>query len=125
MKTSYSTSILRYAFIFVFTWFGLTQLLNASQWVGLIPAWVTNLSGLSPHSFVLLNGTTEIIFAILFALDLFTPYIAALGALHLLSIVADVGINDIGVRDIGLAVSLIALAVATWPVSSSKNEISS
>ena len=110
-----ATSILRYGFAAVFLWFGIMELGNPGSWVGFIPSWITAFTGLSAHSFVLVNGAVEIIFAVALAFDFYTSVVAGLLALHLLAIVVEVGIDPIGVRDIGLMLALVSLSILAFP----------
>lgn len=113
-KTLFGIAILRFAFIAVFAWFGASQISNPGQWISLIPSFIAGITPGAAHTFVLINGWTEIVFALLLALDVFTPVVALLGGLHLVGIAIDVGLTSIGVRDIGLSLSLFALATQTW-----------
>ncbi len=109
-KSFIAQLILRYGFTAVFIWFGLSQIMHPDMWTGLIPAWLTGLTGLSAHTFVLVNGSVEIILALCLALGLFVPIVAVLLSLHLFTIAADLGLTAVGVRDIGLALAVLALA---------------
>lgn len=103
--------LLKISFIFIFVWFGAMQLANPTQWIGLIPANVIAITGQSAHTLVLINGTFEIIGAVLLALNLFVPIVSLLLSLHIVSIVFVVGLSPIGARDIALALAALALAI--------------
>lgn len=92
----------------VVLWFGAQQLLDASTWVGVLPAWTEGLS-INPITLILLNGWFEVIFGLALLFGFYTRIVALLLALHLFNIVLTVGYNDIGVRDFGLAVSTLAV----------------
>ncbi len=109
--------VLRLGLVAVLSWFAVNQLTNPGAWTGLIPAWVTSLSGLSAGAFVHLNALFEIACAILLAVGFWVRPIAFLLSLHLMMIVFDLGLSATGVRDIGLAVAMFALALYgndTW-----------
>lgn len=113
MKTSsYAPLILRVGLVFVFIWFGVTQLLDQTMWVSLIPAPVIALTGLSAKTLVMINGGFEVIMAILLALGIRVRLVAALLFLHMFAIIGDLGLNAIAVRDIGLMVALLSMAFA-------------
>src|SRR5689334_2860139 len=107
-------AVLRYGFAVVFLWFGLSQILNPGQWLGFIPAWITAISGLSAHTFVLGNGIFEVACALLLVCNIWTQWVALLLFLHMISIVTDVGATAIGVRDLGLSVALLSLTLLYW-----------
>lgn len=107
----YSSVVLRLGLAFVFLWFGYSQVSGPENWVDLIPSFITNISGLSAHTFVLLNGSAEMVAGILLLLGLFTRIVSFLLFLHMISIVFDVGLTSIGVRDIGIATACLALAL--------------
>ena len=107
----YTSLVLRVGLTFVFMWFGITQVTNPEPWTRLIPEFITSMSGLSAHTFVLINGSLEILAAILLLLGLFTRVVATLLFLHMTSIVVNLGINATGVRDIGVATACLALAL--------------
>jgi len=109
--------LLRCGFTAVFAWFAGSQIANPTMWADLIPSWLTHLTGISATKIVLANGTAELALALLLALNIFTPIVAGLLALHLATIVIDLGLNSVGIRDIGLMVSLAALTLLAWDES--------
>ncbi len=119
-------TVVRLGIAMVFIWFGLNQLFNQAMWVSLIPSWAISLSGLSAKSFVIVNGLVEIILASLLAFGMKIRIVATLLALHLLTIVMDLGLDAIGVRDIGLMFATISIAlygpdIFSWDMVSKKD----
>ena len=110
--SGYAPVVLRLGLAAVFFWFGFTQIFDQSGWTGLIPAWITSLTGMSAETIVLFNGIAEVIGAFLLACGFYTRIVAALLALHLLTIIFDVGLGAVGVRDAGLMFALISVALA-------------
>jgi uncharacterized membrane protein YphA (DoxX/SURF4 family) len=106
----YAPLVLRVGLAFVFLWFGYSQVTGPEAWVGLIPDFITNATGLSARTFVLLNGGFEIVAGILILFGIFTRIVAFLLFLHMVSIVFDVGLTMIGIRDIGIATGCLALS---------------
>ena len=107
----FAPMVLRFGIVFVFVWFGLNQLLNQTMWTALIPVWLTNMSGLSANTFVLINGVFEVVMAVLLAFGIQIRIVAMFLFLHLLTIVFDVGLSAIGIRDIGLMFALLSIAL--------------
>ncbi len=108
---SYAPIVLRLALAAVFAWFGTSQWLNPSMWVGIVPSWATGLSGMSASTIVHLNGTFEIIAALLLAVGVWVRWVALLLALHLFVIAANFGFTSIGIRDFGLSFSTLAVSL--------------
>lgn len=102
---NFAPAIVRIGVALVLLWFGWQQLTNPSAWVGLIPSWATDISGLPANTLVTINGTAEIIIGSLLFLGLFTKLVAFISALHLALITYVVGYNGIGVRDFGLTMA--------------------
>ncbi|OGH94397.1 MAG: hypothetical protein A2538_01180 [Candidatus Magasanikbacteria bacterium RIFOXYD2_FULL_41_14] len=100
--------ILRYAWVVLFLWFGLSQMFFPNNWTAFLPTW----SGYMPipaAMLVKLNGWFEIFAAIFLFLGIFTRPIAIILTAHLLIIAASAG-GAIGVRDFILAMIGVALA---------------
>ena len=107
-------SILRFGFVFVFIWFGVTQLVSPASWANLVPTWIPSMLSVSTQTIVYANGVFEIVCALALVFEFFTPIVGFLLGLHLFGIVMSVGLGAIGVRDIGLALSLLALGFLSW-----------
>lgn len=103
--------VLRYGLVFVFVWFGISQLVDQARWVSLIPEFVTEMTGLSASTFVIINGSFEILAAILLAFGIQIRIVAGLLALHMFTIVIDLGLTAVGVRDIGLVFACLSVAL--------------
>ncbi len=109
--TLYSPVVLRLGLVAVVIWFGVSQLMNSAQWVGVVPVWAKSLSGMSALSIIRFNGCFEILTGALLAIGLWTRWVALALAVHLFIIATGFGISPIGVRDFGLSVSLLAVAM--------------
>ncbi len=107
----YAPLVLRVGLALVFLWFGSQQLMNPSDWAGLIPESIVSISSISALNFVFLNGLFEVVFGVALLVGFYTRIVALLLALHLFGIAFTVGYNDVGVRDFGLAVSTLAVAM--------------
>ena len=104
---SWAHPILRVGLSLVVIWFGFSQLTSPSEWTNLVPSYATNLTTLSAHTLVLMNGIFEILFGLTLFLGLYTRVVAGILTLHLVHILFTVGYNPIGVRDFGLAVAML------------------
>ena len=100
--------LIRTAIAIVFLWFGFSQLSNPAQWTRMIPDYV---SFMSPTALVYLNGSVEIILAVLLLLGLFTRIVSILLGLHLLHITTIVGYGATGARDLALALVTLSISL--------------
>ena len=105
----HSQVLLRYALALLFLWFGLNQLFDPGAWVVWLPSWVERLP-IEPLTFVIVNGSFEMVFGVFLALGLFTRLSALVLSLHLFGIAFSLGYGDIAVRDFSLALATLAVA---------------
>jgi uncharacterized membrane protein YphA (DoxX/SURF4 family) len=103
--------VLRVSLVFLYGWFGITQLVDPSPWVSYLPEW-TGYMPIPGEMLVQLNGWFETVCAILLLIGLYGRYASLLLGLHLFGIAVSVG-GAIGVRDGVLAAATIALALGT------------
>lgn len=105
--------ILMTAMVAVFGIFGIDKFARPDVWLGWMPPWLADLSGISLETWLMITGGIEV----LLAAALLFPHrlvrrIAAWGMVaHLIAVLTQTGINDIFVRDLGLLLSAIALAL--------------
>jgi len=95
----------------VFIWFGVSQLINTSAWVSLVPGWATGIFGLTAADVVHMNGVFEIIAGCMLVLGIYVRVVALLLGLHLIVIAGELGITAIGVRDFGLSFATLSVAL--------------
>ena len=107
----FALPILRIGLVTLFLWFGFSQMTSPGDWVAWVPAWPTELTGLSAQTIVLLNGGFEVVFGTLLALGFFMRWVALLLSIHLFLIAYEIGYNDIGVRDFALAIATLSVAM--------------
>lgn len=103
-----SPFILRIGISLVLLWFGFTQLKDPSSWTRMIPDFVLS-TGLSPTNIIYINGSIEILLAILLLVGLFTRIASLIVALHLLEITLIVGYGPVGARDLALTIAALAI----------------
>ncbi|MDO8500103.1 MAG: DoxX family membrane protein [bacterium] len=107
LLSHYAPVVLRLGIASVFMWFGVSQISNPSMWTNFIPLWALSTFSLSAQALVLMNGTAEIIGALLLVLNIFARWVALFLALHLFGIAYTIGFNPTGVRDFGLSVATL------------------
>lgn len=109
----HAPAVLRIGLALVFLWFGYMQLANTQMWIGLIPEWVTGMSGLEAATLVRFNGAFEIVFGLCLLAGFYTRIVALFLALHMihvfLTILMAQGLNGIAIRDFGLVVAAVTL----------------
>ncbi len=108
LKT-YAPAVIRIGVALVILWFGIEQLINASDWTGWLPSYSKALP-FSPVTLVHLNGIFETIFGALLFFGLFTRTAAALLALHMAHIITVVGYGEIGARDFAIFAGALSAA---------------
>ncbi len=106
----YAPLVLRLGMSLVFIWFGSSQLMNPDAWTVWLPPSLSSLP-IGAMNLILLNGTFELIAAILLLLGVYVRPVALLLALHMIGITSMVGYNDVGVRDFGLLASCLAVSL--------------
>ncbi len=105
-----SRVILRWAWVALFWWFGIQQLMNPADWIGLLPEW-TGYMPIPGEMLIQLNGWLEVCLAIALFLGCYTRFAAAVLALHLFGIAGTVG-GATGVRDATLGAVGVALTLS-------------
>ena len=109
-RQEFGMHLLRLSIAGVFLYFGFSQLIDSLSWVGVVPAWATDLINLPPAMIVMANGIFEIIMASMLAMGFFVRIISFVLALHLIPIALSFGFSATAVRDLGIALSAIALS---------------
>ena len=104
----YAPLIARLGVGIVFLVFGVWQILSPSGWLGYLPDFVLGF-GISPSTFILLNGIFDLLIGLLLVFGLFLRIASAFGILHLAGIIFSLGWNDVAVRDLGLMIVLISV----------------
>ncbi len=104
----YGATVVRVGISLVFLWFGTSQLLDPSFWIGFVPEYAKILP-ITVTTLVFLNGLFEVIFGILLILGLFTRISAIFLALHMAHIITVVGYNEIAVRDFGIFMGALSV----------------
>ena len=104
-----SLTLLRYAIVLLFLWFGWHQLIDPGAWVTYLPQW-TGYFPVPGEMLVQLNGWMELVLAVLLAFGWFVRPVAAFLALHLFGIAVTV-MGAIGMRDFVLGLATVVLAM--------------
>ena len=108
---SFAPIVLRLGLAIVVMWFGFSELMNPSMWVSYIPTWLVTITGIKVATLVIINGSFEVLMALLMAFGIWTRWVALLLLIHMIGIVADVGLSAVGVRDVGLAFGLLSVTL--------------
>ena len=108
---NFAPIVLRLGLAIVFLWFGLSELMHTAMWTSYIPTWLISLTGLKVATLVALNGLFEVVMALMLAFGIWTRWVALLVLIHLIGIVADVGLSAVGIRDVGLAFGLLSVVL--------------
>ena len=108
---SFAPIVLRLGLAIVVMWFGLSELIHPMMWTSYIPTWVVTLTGIKVTSLVIINGSFEVLMALLLAFGIWTRWAALLLLLHMIGIVGDVGLSAVGIRDVGLAFGLLSVTL--------------
>lgn len=111
MKIDYKLAekILRIGLGLTILWFGVSQLLNPSFWIGYLPGWAFTQSFISTTTFVYLNGIFETITALFLIFNQMSRIVSILLAIHMMIIIFHLGYNDIAIRDFGIFVGFLSL----------------
>jgi uncharacterized membrane protein YphA (DoxX/SURF4 family) len=110
--------ILRVFTAVTFIWIGVLILKDPEGWGAMIKGWVGSLLVTPIRETMIMTGVLDIGIGILLLIGiwpLLTWLGGVLGALHMLTVIAAVGIDPITVRDIAILGATLALAIWTWP----------
>lgn len=101
--------ILRIGLGIVFLYFGSSQLMTPTKWVGLLPNFLSNVG--AGIYFIYLNAVIDLLIGLCFLFGFFIKIVSILAFLHLLFITFFVlGLNSpSGIRDLGLAFASLSL----------------
>ena len=105
--------LLRISLSLVFLWFGISQLLNPSEWAGFVPQIVQNIFfnsfGITSIHLVYTNALLEIVFGLFLLIGFYTQFSSIVLALHLFGIAFSMGLSAIAIRDYGLALATLSV----------------
>ena len=112
-KTSFH--ILRVGTAVTFLWIGILILKSPIAWGGYLMPWAARLLPIPIEQAMIGTAILDIGIGVLLLVDLFTWVAAALGAIHLVIVLAVSGITEITVRDVGLLAAVIGLLIDSMP----------
>jgi uncharacterized membrane protein YphA (DoxX/SURF4 family) len=111
-KENLGIYILRFGLAIVFLYFGISQILDQSRWIYLIPDrfFMFYIHEVLKSKLVFVNGIFDTIIALSLISGFFINIFSLLGFVHLLSItVFSLGFEPSGIRDLGLAFAMLSL----------------
>ena len=111
-KESLGIYILRFGLSIVFLYFGISQILDQSKWIYLVPDKFFNfyINEVLKSKLVFVNGIFDVIIALSLLSGIFLKIFSILGFIHLVSItIFSLGFTPSGIRDLGLAFAVLAL----------------
>jgi uncharacterized membrane protein YphA (DoxX/SURF4 family) len=104
--------ILRLGLAIVFLYFGISQILDQSRWIYLVPDrfFIFYINEVLKSKLVFINGIFDLIIALSLISGIFIRIFSILGFIHLLSItIFSLGFEPSGIRDLGLAFAMLSL----------------
>jgi uncharacterized membrane protein YphA (DoxX/SURF4 family) len=104
--------ILRLGLAVVFLCFGISQILDQSRWIYLVPDrfFIFYIHEVLKSKLVFINGIFDVVIALSLISGLFIRIFSFLGFIHLFSItIFSLGFEPSGIRDLGLAFAILSL----------------
>ena len=111
-KEEIGVYILRLGLAIVFLYFGISQILDQSKWIYLVPDrfFIFYINEVLKSKLVFINGIFDLIIALSLISGIFIRIFSILGFIHLLSItIFSLGFEPSGIRDLGLAFAMLSL----------------
>jgi uncharacterized membrane protein YphA (DoxX/SURF4 family) len=111
-KEEIGVYILRLGLAIVFLYFGISQILDQSKWIYLVPDrfFIFYINEVLKSKLVFINGIFDLIIALSLISGRFIRIFSILGFIHLLSItIFSLGFEPSGIRDLGLAFAMLSL----------------
>ena len=111
-KEEIGVYILRLGLAIVFLYFGISQILDRSRWIYLVPDrfFIFYIHEILKSKLVFINGISDLIIALSLISGIFIRIFSILGFIHLLSItIFSLGFEPSGIRDLGLAFAMLSL----------------
>lgn len=107
--------VLRLGLGVTFAWIGVLIFMDPLGWGSTARPWAVRLLPMPLGTFMLANAAFDALVGVLLLLGPWPWLVAAVGALHILAVLAAVGVTDATVRDVGLIAACVALAWETFP----------
>jgi uncharacterized membrane protein YphA (DoxX/SURF4 family) len=105
-----SKIIIRISMALVFMWFGLSQMFNASVWIGFVPDFALKFGDAS--FLVLINSIIEVSLGIMLLLGVYTRASSLILGIHLIGISLGLGYGATMIRDLGLGLVTLSIFFA-------------
>jgi uncharacterized membrane protein YphA (DoxX/SURF4 family) len=110
-RTDLAKYLLLGSLVLVFVYFGVDKLIHPNAWIGWMPLWLDELTGVDIEIWLYIVGVIEFILGVLLLLPFRKVRLAALAViiLHLLAVIVQIGWNDVAIRDIAMLANAGAL----------------
>lgn len=115
MKNDYSIHIIRVGIAITFLWIGVLIFKNPELWGGILQPWAAGLLPIPVREAMIATAIFDFAVGFFLLIDKYTLPFSILGFVHLLTVIAVVGITAGTARDIGLAAGLLGLIIHYWP----------
>lgn len=107
--------VLRVGTAITFLWIGVLILRFPEAWGGMLQPWAAGLLPVPLREAMIGTAVLDLVIGLALLVDRFTWLAALAGFVHLIVVIATVGIDVVTVRDIGLAAATLALVFNSWP----------
>lgn len=107
--------IIRVGMAITFLWIGVLIFKDPESWGGLLQPWAVSLLVVPLKQAMVGTAILDMAIGVFLLIDVLPWLAGLLGSIHLVIILATVGISAITVRDIGLLGGTLAIMATTWP----------
>lgn len=90
---------------------GTSILVNTQNWIGFVPRWLTDFSGISVETLLIIHGVFELILGLFLIFGFFLKISSLLSFFDFFSIIVLAGIDLVTFRDFGLLMAALALFI--------------
>lgn len=108
-------TVLRVGLGITFVWIGVRIFMDPAGWGSLAQPWAVRLLPVPLVVFMQANALFDLLVGAMLLIGLWPWLAGAVGAGHILAVLAATGVTDVTVRDIGLFAACVALALDTIP----------
>jgi len=115
LRQSAAFNILRVGIAITFLWIGILIFKQPEAWGTIIQPWAAGLLPIPLKQAMIGTAILDVALGFCLLVDKYVLTVSIIAFLHLLTVIATVGIDAMTVRDIGLAAGALSLIFAYWP----------